>query len=206
MTAPHVSGLSRIVLASNNPGKLKEFAALFAPLGIELVAQATLGVPDAPEPHVTFIENALEKARHASRLTGLPALADDSGLCVQALGGAPGVRSARFAQDAGGEKSDAANNARLLACLSGKEDRRARYVAVLALVRFADDPQPLLGEGEWHGEIVDLPRGEGGFGYDPHFLIASLGKTVAELTPAQKNAHSHRARALAALLDRLRTA
>jgi len=195
--------LRRVVLASGNPGKLREFSALFAPLGIELVPQGELGVSDAEEPHATFVENALAKARHASAHTGLPALADDSGLCVAALGGAPGVYSARYAQRHGGEKSDAANNALLVRQLAGQPDRRAWYVALLVLVRAAEDPQPLIGEGVWHGEIVDEPRGQHGFGYDPHFLLPDLGATAAELAPAEKNRVSHRARALRQLLDAL---
>lgn len=195
--------LRRVVLASGNPGKLREFSALFAPLGIELVPQGELGVSEAEEPHATFVENALAKARHASVHTGLPALADDSGLCVAALGGAPGVYSSRYAQRHGGEKSDAANNALLVRQLAAQPDRRAWYVALLVLVRAADDPQPLIGEGVWHGEIVDAPRGEHGFGYDPHFLLPDLGATAAELAPAEKNRVSHRARALRQLLDKL---
>jgi len=196
-------GPHRVVLASNNPGKLREFAALLSPLGITLVPQSELGVDEAEEPHPTFIENALAKARHASRHTGLPALADDSGLCVAALADAPGVHSARYAQRAGGEKSDRANNALLLRELAGRADRRARYVAVLALVRFADDPQPVFGEGVWHGEILAAPRGGNGFGYDPLFLLPGLGRSAAELDPAEKNRASHRARALNELLARL---
>lgn len=199
MAAP----LARIVLASNNPGKLREFAALFSTVGIEIVPQGELAVPEAEEPFRTFIENALTKARHASQLTGLPAIADDSGLCVRALRGAPGVYSARYAQRAGRKKGDAANNAYLVEQLRGIDDRRAYYCCVLALVRHADDPEPLFAEGRWEGEIVDTPRGEHGFGYDPYFYLPSLGATAAELEPAVKNTHSHRARALKALLARL---
>ena len=195
--------LSRIVLASNNAGKLREFTALFSTVGIEIVPQGDLAVPEADEPFGTFIENALTKARHASRLTGLPAIADDSGLCVRALRGAPGVYSARYAQRAGGDKGDAANNAYLVEQLRGVDDRRAYYCCVLALVRHADDPEPLFAEGRWEGEIVDTPRGEHGFGYDPYFYLPSLGATAAELEPAVKNTHSHRALALKALLARL---
>ncbi|WP_322034441.1 RdgB/HAM1 family non-canonical purine NTP pyrophosphatase [Burkholderia sp. BCC1970] len=195
--------LSRIVLASNNAGKLREFTALFSTVGIEIVPQGDLAVPEAEEPFGTFIENALTKARHASRLTGLPAIADDSGLCVRALRGAPGVYSARYAQRAGGAKGDAANNAYLVEQLRGVADRRAYYCCVLALVRHADDPEPLFAEGRCVGEIVDTPRGEHGFGYDPYFLLPSLGATAAELEPAVKNTHSHRALALKALLARL---
>ncbi|KWN24239.1 non-canonical purine NTP pyrophosphatase [Burkholderia territorii] len=198
-----VAPLSRIVLASNNAGKLREFTALFSTVGIEIVPQGELAVPEAEEPFGTFIENALTKARHASRLTGLPAIADDSGLCVRALRGAPGVYSARYAQRAGGAKGDAANNAYLVEQLRGIDDRRAYYCCVLALVRHADDPEPLFAEGRWEGEIVDTPRGEHGFGYDPYFYLPSLGATAAELEPAVKNTHSHRALALKALLARL---
>ncbi|WP_175664092.1 RdgB/HAM1 family non-canonical purine NTP pyrophosphatase [Burkholderia ambifaria] len=194
---------SRIVLASNNAGKLREFTALFSTVGIEIVPQGDLAVPEAEEPFGTFIENALTKARHASRLTGLPAIADDSGLCVRALRGAPGVYSARYAQRAGRAPGDAANNAYLVEQLRGVGDRRAYYCCVLALVRHADDPEPLFAEGRWAGEIVDTPRGEHGFGYDPYFYLPSLGATAAELEPAVKNTHSHRALALKALLARL---
>jgi XTP/dITP diphosphohydrolase len=196
--------LKRVVLASNNAGKLREFASLLSAAGIELIAQGTLNVPEAEEPHVTFVENALAKARHASKLTNLPALADDSGLCVHALRGAPGVYSARFAQLAGGEKSDAANNARLVAELRDTPDRRAYYFCVLVLVRHADDPEPLIAEGRWHGEVIDEARGANGFGYDPHFFLPSLNATAAELDPARKNASSHRAIALRELLARLK--
>lgn len=165
--------------------------------------QGDLAVPEAEEPFGTFIENALTKARHASRLTGLPAIADDSGLCVRALRGAPGVYSARYAQRAGRDAGDAANNAYLVEQLRGVDDRRAYYCCVLALVRHADDPEPLFAEGRWTGEIVDTPRGEHGFGYDPYFYLPSLGATAAELEPAVKNTHSHRALALKALLARL---
>jgi len=195
--------LGRVVVASNNAGKLREFAALLGDAGIALVAQGELGVPEADEPHPTFIENALAKARHAATLTGMPALADDSGLCVHALGGAPGVHSARFALDAGGEKSDAANNARLIAELQGVQDRRAYYYCVLVLMRHANDPEPLVAEGRWHGEIIDTPRGGNGFGYDPHFFVPALAASAAQLDPIAKNAHSHRALALRALVARL---
>ncbi|SAK40451.1 deoxyribonucleotide triphosphate pyrophosphatase [Caballeronia temeraria] len=199
-----VNGLGRVVLASNNAGKLREFASLLDAAGIELIAQGELGVPEAPEPHATFVENALAKARHAATLTGLPALADDSGLCVRALNGAPGVYSARFASMNGGAKSDAANNARLVAELANQPDRRAYYFCVLVLVRHADDPEPLIAEGRWHGEVIDAPRGANGFGYDPHFFLPTLNATAAELDPARKNALSHRALALRDLLQRLK--
>lgn len=195
--------MKKLVLASNNAGKLREFAQLLAPLDFELVPQAACNVPEVDEPHPSFIENALAKARHAARLTGLPALADDSGLVVPALGGAPGVHSARYA---GEPKDDRRNNRKLLAALGDGADRRARYVAVLVLVRHADDPQPLIGEGEWHGEIIAEARGSGGFGYDPHFLIPGLGLTAAELPAEEKNRRSHRGRALAQLVDKLKRA
>lgn len=195
--------MKKLVLASNNAGKLREFAQLLATRGIEVVPQASLGVPDAEEPHVTFLENALAKARHASRLTGLPALADDSGLCVSALNDEPGVYSARYSAMNGGEKSDQANNALLVSRLQGRENRAGRYIAVLALVRSENDPQPIIGEGVWPGVIVDAPRGDNGFGYDPHFFLPELGRTVAELSPEQKNGISHRGKALAELLKKL---
>ncbi|MBI3524011.1 MAG: RdgB/HAM1 family non-canonical purine NTP pyrophosphatase [Betaproteobacteria bacterium] len=193
--------MKKLVLASNNPGKLREFAQLLAPLDFEVLPQAHFNIPEAEEPHHTFVENALVKARHAARLSGLPALADDSGLCVAALDGAPGVYSARYA---GEPKSDARNNQKLIAELAGKGDRRAHYVCVLVLVQHADDPQPLITEGEWHGEILATPRGTGGFGYDPYFLLPQLGLTGAEMSAEQKNAISHRGKALALLIQRLR--
>lgn len=193
--------MKKLVLASGNPGKLREFGQLLAPFDFEVLPQSAFNVAEAEEPHITFVENAIAKARHAAQLTGLPALADDSGLCVSALGGAPGVFSARY----GGEpKSDERNNRKLLADLAGVADRRAHYVAVLVLMRSADDPQPIVAEGEWHGEIVDAPRGAGGFGYDPYFLVPDLGLTVAELPHEEKNRRSHRGQALAQLLARLR--
>ncbi|KMQ80221.1 Nucleoside 5-triphosphatase RdgB (dHAPTP, dITP, XTP-specific) [Candidatus Burkholderia pumila] len=197
-------GLGRVVFASNNAGKLRELASLLDAVGVELIAQGELGVPEAPEPHVAFVENALTKVRHASAVTGLPALADDSGLCVRALNGSPGVYSARYASMNGGEKSDAANNARLVADLASAQDRRAYYFCVLVLVRHTDDPEPLIAEGRWHGEVIDTPRGEHGFGYDPHFFLPTLNATAAELDPARKNELSHRALALRDLLQRLK--
>ena len=185
--------MNRLVLASNNAGKLREFAQLLAPLDIEVVPQAALNIPEAEEPHATFVENALAKARHASRISGLTALADDSGLCVAALDGAPGVQSARYA---GEPKSDARNNAQLLEMLADTTDRRAHFVCVLVLVRHADDPQPLIADGFCDGEIIDTPRGEGGFGYDPYFLLPQFGQTVAEISPEQKSLISHRGKAL----------
>ena len=190
----------KLVVASNNPGKLREFGALLAPLGWETIAQKELGVPECAEPHHTFVENALEKARHAARCTGLAALADDSGLCVNALGGAPGVYSARYA---GEPKSDARNNARLLADLAGQSDRRAHFACVLLLVRAADDPQPIIAEGEWHGEILTAQRGADGFGYDPLFYVPTHCQTAAELDGAIKNQLSHRGLAMQKLISRL---
>ncbi|GMG89288.1 non-canonical purine NTP pyrophosphatase [Cupriavidus sp. TKC] len=198
--------MQRLVLASNNPGKLREFSALLSPLGFDVVPQGELGVPEAEEPFATFVENALTKARHAARLTGMPALADDSGICVEALDGAPGVYSARYAQTVGKPKSDAANNAHLISQLAGKLNRRAHYYCVLVMVRHADDPRPIIAEGIWAGEVVDAPRGNGGFGYDPHFLLPSVGKTAAELSAEEKNTISHRALALQELVARLQTA
>jgi XTP/dITP diphosphohydrolase len=201
--APLKASPGKVVLASNNAGKLREFAALLETAGIELIPQGALNVPEAEEPYPTFVENALTKARHAARLTGLPALADDSGLCVRALRGAPGVYSARYAQLAGGPKSDTANNARLVAQMQGETDRRAYYFCVLALVRHADDPEPLIAEGRWQGQIIDEPRGTHGFGYDPHFFLPDLNASAAELDPTVKNGCSHRAIALRQLLARL---
>ncbi len=197
--------MKEIVLASNNAGKLAEFAALLVPLEIRVIPQGALNIPEAEEPHVTFVENALAKARHASRISGLPALADDSGICVDALGGAPGVYSARYAQMAGGAKSDHANNLHLLEQLRQATNRHAHYYCVLVLVRHADDPQPLIAEGTWQGEVAMAPRGDGGFGYDPYFYLPALGKTAAELGKAEKNSISHRAQAMQDLLVRLRT-
>jgi len=193
--------VKELVLASSNPGKLREFAELLAPLGLEVVPQGSLGVPEADEPHATFVENALAKARNAARHARLPALADDSGICVAALAGEPGVHSARFA---GEPKSDRRNNARLVELLGDERDRRAHYYCVVVLVRHAGDPEPLIAEGRWHGEVIDAPRGTGGFGYDPHFLLPDLGRTAAELAPHEKHAVSHRGKALRRLLALLR--
>ena len=195
--------MKRIVLASGNPGKIREIRALLAPLAIEVVPQSELGISEAEEPHETFLENALAKARHASRACGLPALADDSGLSVDALGGAPGVHSAYYAGHEGSrEERDARNNAKLLASL--RNDRRAHYTCVLTLVRRPEDNKPLVAEGLWHGEITRAPRGSNGFGYDPLFLIKELNQTAAELDPAVTNRVSHRGIALAKLLELLR--
>ena len=190
-----------LILASNNAGKLKEFAELLAPLGFDLHTQGEFNVPEAEEPHLTFVENALAKARHASRLTGLPALADDSGVCANALGGAPGVFSARYA---GEPKSDARNSAKLVVDLATHADKSAYYFWVLVFVRHADDPQPVIAEGRWDGEIIAEASGQGGFGYDPHFWLAEAGKTCAELSAAEKNSRSHRGQALRELVKKLR--
>ena len=198
----------RLVLASNNAKKLKELGALLAPAGVELVTQGALGVAEAEEPHHTFIENALAKARHAARATGGAAIADDSGLCVDALGGQPGVASAHFAdvvlpvgeREVQRRVQDEANNALLLQRLQGRPDRRAKFVSTLVAIRSADDPEPLVAVGRWQGEILAAPRGAGGFGYDPLMFIPALGKSVADLDAATKNAHSHRALAAAQML------
>jgi XTP/dITP diphosphohydrolase len=205
----------RLVLASNNAKKLAELGQLFAPLAIELVTQGSLGVAEAEEPHHTFIENALAKARQAAAATGLPAIADDSGLCVDALGGAPGVQSAVYApyappaateREAQRRAQDAANNVLLLERLAGSADRRASFVCALVALRVADDPEPLIAFGRWHGEILTAPQGEGGFGYDPLMFIPALGATVATLPAATKNAQSHRAIAAAQMLALMRDA
>lgn len=192
--------MQKLVIASNNPGKLHEFQFLLQPLNIEVLTQGSLDIAEAEEPHNTFIENALAKARHVSRLSGLPALADDSGICVNALDGAPGVISARYA---GEPKSDQRNNEKLLQAMQGIKDRRAHYYCVLILLRHAADPQPLIAEGEWHGEIALRPSGEHGFGYDPLFYLPELGKTSAQLERDQKHAISHRGKALRVLLEKL---
>ena len=194
--------MKKLVIASNNAGKLREFQFLLQPLGIEVLTQAQLGIAEAEEPHVTFIENALAKARHVGRLSGLPALADDSGICVTALNGAPGVQSARYAGD--NPRLDARNNAKLLQDMQGVADRRAHYYCVLVLLHHADDPQPLIAEGEWHGEIAYQERGDGGFGYDPLFWLPEFGKTSAQLEREQKHAISHRGKALRVLLEKLK--
>ncbi len=198
------TNISKLVLATNNAGKLREMQALLQSLNIEVLPQSAFNVTECPEPHCTFIENALAKARHASLLTGLPALADDSGLCVEALQGVPGVLSARYACETPEQaKSDAANNAKLLIALANEENRLAYYYCIMVLVRHANDPQPLISEGIWVGEILRAPRGTGGFGYDPIFLDAKTEQTGAELAPAIKNRISHRGHALNKLLLKL---
>ena len=205
----------KLVLASNNAKKLTELRVLFAALPIELLAQGTLGIVEAEEPHHTFVENALAKARHAARASGMAAIADDSGLCVDALGGAPGVASAHFAAlvDAAGidadrealrRRQDAANNTLLLQRLQAVDQRRARFVSTLVALRSADDPEPLIAFGRWEAEVLRAPRGAGGFGYDPLVFIPALGASVAELDAATKNASSHRALAAAQMLDLMR--
>jgi XTP/dITP diphosphohydrolase len=204
----------KLVLASNNAKKLTELQTLFAGLAVELVAQGTLGVNEAEEPHHTFVENALAKARHAARESGLAAIADDSGLCVDALGGAPGVQSAVYAGElaVGDDREqrrraqDAANNALLLARMQGRTDRRARFVGTLVALRHAADPEPLIAQGRWEATLLDAPRGSGGFGYDPLVWIAALGASVAELDAARKNASSHRALAAAQMRALMREA
>jgi XTP/dITP diphosphohydrolase len=191
----------RIVLASNNTGKVREIHELLAPLDLDVIPQGLLEIAEADEPHHTFVENALAKARHAAQESGLPALADDSGICVAALKGEPGVHSAYYA---GFPRSDGANNRALLAALAGSADRRAHYYCVMVLVRRTGDPQPLIAEGRWHGQVIDTPQGSGGFGYDPHFFLPELGRTAAQLTPAEKNALSHRGVALRRLLTLMR--
>lgn len=197
-----------LILASNNAKKLRELQALIAPLGVELVTQGSLGIPEAEEPHVTFVENALAKARHAAREGRGPAIADDSGLCVDALGGAPGVRSARYAVDAGRapegagrEVIDPANNAWLLDQMQGQSQRRAHFTCVLVAVRHAEDPEPLIAEGHWTGELLHAPRGEHGFGYDPLLWLPEHQQSAAELAPDIKNGVSHRAQACTRLLE-----
>jgi XTP/dITP diphosphohydrolase len=210
--------VQKLVIASGNPGKLRELQAMLAPLGVEVLTQSQLGISEAGEPHDTFIENALAKARHVSTASGLPALADDSGICVNALGGAPGVQSARYADEGGAPPSPASqtarelsrrqaderNNKKLLRVMRDVSDRRAHYCCVLVLVRHANDPQPLIAEGEWHGEIAREERGEGGFGYDPLFWLPQDGKTAAEMSHDEKARVSHRAKALQVMLRRLR--
>lgn len=187
----------KIVLASSNLGKLAEFNALFGHLGIELISQQALGIAPAPEPFFTFVENALTKARQASSISGLPSLADDSGICVEALDGAPGIHSARFA---GPDSTDTQNNEHLLDLMKNHTNKRARYVCALVFIRHTNDPEPIIASGTWNGEIIDSPRGANGFGYDPFFFLPDLGQTAAELSPALKNKISHRALAMQELM------
>jgi XTP/dITP diphosphohydrolase len=193
--------MQRLVIASNNSGKLREIRHLLEPLGIEVLPQSAFDFPEAEEPYCTFVENALAKARHASKNTGLPALADDSGICVNILDGKPGILSARYA---GEPKSDERNNQKLVEALRNQSDRQAYYYCVMVLLRHPEDPQPIIADGNWHGEILLNPRGSGGFGYDPYFFLEDLGKTAAELPMEQKNRISHRGKALAQLVERIR--
>lgn len=192
--------MQKIVIASNSSGKLREIGHLLEPLGIQVLPQSTFNVSEAEEPHCTFVENALAKARHAAACTGLPSLADDSGICVDALNGKPGTLSARYA---GEPRSDEKNNLKLIEALRNQSDRKAHYYCVIVLLRRGDDPEPVIATGSWHGEIALEPSGEGGFGYDPYFFIPGLGKTAAELPMEQKNRISHRGKALAQLFEQL---
>jgi XTP/dITP diphosphohydrolase len=195
--------MQRIVIASGNPGKIREFRQMLEPIGFGIVPQGELGIPDADEPHDSFVENALAKARHASRLSGMPAFADDSGICVAALAGEPGVRSARYAEELAvdcRETQDAYNNRKLIAQLAGHDDRRAHYYCVIVLVRHPSDPEPLIAEGRWYGEVIDEPKGSNGFGYDSYFYLRELARTAAELDPDEKNRISHRGQALRRLV------
>jgi XTP/dITP diphosphohydrolase len=194
--------MQKLVLASNNAGKVKEFQALLAPLNFQIIPQGELGIPSAEEPHHTFVENALAKARHASAASGLPALADDSGICAHALNGQPGVLSARFAGEQG---DDAANNQKLIQELRDRADRGAHYVCALVFVNSANDPEPLIVQTRWYGQIVDQAAGSNGFGYDPHFFLPEQNCTAAQLESAQKNSISHRGQALRELITQLKS-
>lgn len=192
--------MQKLVLASNNAGKVREFQELLAPFHFDVIPQGELGIPAAEEPHHTFVENALAKARHASTASGLPALADDSGVCVHALDGAPGVYSARYA---GVDGDNAANNQKLIATLRNLTDRGAHYVCALVMVNSANDPEPLIVQARWYGQIVNDAQGKHGFGYDPHFFLPDLSKTAAQLDPVEKNLISHRGQALRELIKQL---
>ena len=194
--------MQKLVLASNNAGKVKEFQELLAPLDFQVIPQGDLGISSAEEPHHTFIENALAKARHASAASGLPALADDSGICVHALGGLPGVLSARYAGD---QSNDAANNLKLIAALKEKTDRGAHYVCALVFIHSVNDPEPLIVQTRWYGQIVDQAIGNNGFGYDPHFFLPEQQCTAAQLESTQKNLISHRGQALRELIVQLKS-
>lgn len=192
--------MQKLVLASNSADKVREFQELLAPFQFQVIPQGELGIPSAEEPYLTFVENALAKARHASAASGLPALADDSGICVHALNGEPGVRSARYA---GVNGDNAANNRKLVATLQGKTDRGAHYACTLVMVNSADDPEPLIVQTRWYGQFIHEAKGVHGFGYDPHFFLPELGRTAAELEPAEKNLISHRGQALRELIAQL---
>ena len=194
--------MQKLVFASNNAGKVREFQELLAPFRFQVIPQGELGIPSAEEPHHTFVENALAKARHASAASGLPALADDSGICAHALDGAPGVYSARYA---GVDGDSAANNQKLISALQGKADRGAHYVCALVMVNSANDPEPLIVQTRWYGQIIDEAKGAHGFGYDPHFFLPELGNTAAELEPSEKNLISHRGQALRELIAELQS-
>ena len=194
--------MQKLVLASNNAGKVREFQALLAPLNFQVIPQGELGIPSAEEPHCTFVENALAKARHASAASGLPALADDSGICAHALHGEPGVLSARYAGEQG---DDAANNQKLITALKDQSDREAHYVCALVMVRSENDPEPLIVQTRWYGEIIDQAKGNHGFGYDPFFYLPELQMTAAQLDPVQKNLISHRGQALRELITQLQS-
>ena len=194
--------MQKLILASNNAGKVKEFQALLAPLNFKVIPQGELGIPSAEEPHFTFVENALAKARHASAASGLPALADDSGICAHALNGKPGVLSARFAGEQG---DDAANNRKLIQELKAQADRGAHYVCALVFVNSANDPEPIIVQTRWYGQIVDEAAGSNGFGYDPHFFLPDQKCTAAELEPDKKNSISHRGQALRELNAQLKS-
>ena len=194
--------MQKLVLASNNAGKVREFQALLAPLNFQVIPQGELGIPSAEEPHHTFVENALAKARHASAASELPALADDSGICAHALNGQPGVLSARYA---GEPANDVDNNQKLVQELKNQVNRGAHYVCALVFVNSANDPEPVIVQARWYGMIVDEPKGTHGFGYDPYFFLPELGLTVAELDPAKKNSISHRGQALRQLIEQLKS-
>ena len=194
--------MQKLVLASNNAGKVREFQALLAPLSFKVIPQGELGIPSAEEPHCTFVENALAKARHASAASGLPALADDSGICAHALHGEPGVLSARYAGEQG---DDAANNQKLITALKDQSDREAHYVCALVMVRSENDPEPLIVQTRWYGKIIDQAKGNHGFGYDPFFYLPELQMTAAQLDPVQKNLISHRGQALRELITQLQS-
>jgi XTP/dITP diphosphohydrolase len=194
--------VQKLVLASNNAGKVREFQELLAPFHFQVIPQGELGIPSAEEPHHTFVENALAKARHASAASGLPALADDSGICAHALNGEPGVYSARYA---GVDGDNAANNQKLITALQGKVDRGAHYVCALVMVNSANDPEPLIVQTRWYGQIMDEAKGSHGFGYDPHFFLPELGSTAAQLEPSEKNLISHRGQALRELIAELQS-
>ena len=194
--------MQKLVLASNNAGKVREFQELLAPFHFQVIPQGELGIPAAEEPYQTFVENALAKARHASAASGLPALADDSGICAHALNGEPGVYSARYA---GIDGDNAANNQKLITALQGKADRGAHYVCALVMVNSANDPEPVIVQTRWYGQVIDEARGNHGFGYDPHFFLPELGNTAAELEPPEKNLISHRGQALRELIAQLQS-